>query len=91
MIKKANEMYDELCRDTMRDLQAQVPYSAREMYDYFVNVKFANFVKNFKMPLDGSTKIGTAKEACNQLNELFNYISKISENSHTTNVYGMKA
>ena len=89
-INEANMMYDELCRNTMRDLEKQVPYSVREMYDYFVNVKFAKFVKNFSMPLSSSTKLSLAKEVCAQINELNNYISKISENATTTNVYMMK-
>lgn len=90
MINEANMMYDELVRNTMRDLEKQVPYSVREMYDYFVNVKFAKFVKNFSMPLSSSTKASVAKEVCAQINELNNYVSKISENAVTTNVYMMK-
>ena len=90
MISEANMMYDELCRNTMRDLENQVPYSVRDMYDYFVNVKFAKFVKNFSMPLSSSTKLSVAKEVCAQINELNNYISKISENAATTNIYMMK-
>ena len=90
LINEANMMYDELVRNTMRDLEKQVPYSVREMYDYFVNVKFAKFVKNFSMPLSSSTKASVAKEVCAQINELNNYISKISENAVTTNVYMMK-
>ena len=89
-INEANMMYDELCRNTMRDLEKQVPYSVREMYDYFVNVKFAKFVKNFSMPLSSSTKLSVAREVCAQINELNNYISKISENAQTTNIYMMK-
>lgn len=89
-IQEANMMYDELVRNTMRDLEKQTPYSVREMYDYFVNVKFAKFVKSFSMPLDANTKINTAKEALNQLNELNNYVSRISENSITTNIYMTK-
>ena len=89
-IQEANMMYDELVQNTMRDLEKQVPYSVREMYDYFVNVKFAKFVKSFSMPLSASTKIGVAREVCNPLSELNNYISKISENATTTNVYMMK-
>lgn len=89
-INKANMMYHELCENTMRDLERQVPYSAREMYDYFVNVKFAKFVKSFDMPLSKDTSLKTAKEVCYQLNELNNYISKISENAQTTNIYMMK-
>lgn len=89
-ISEANMMYDELCKNTMRDLEKQVPYSVREMYDYFVNVKFAKFVKKFSMPLSSSTKLSVAKEVCAQINELNNYISKISENAQTTNIYMMK-
>ena len=87
-IKEANDLYDELVKDTMRDLQAQVPYSAREMYEYFVDVKFAKFVKEFQMPLSNSTSLGAAQDAVAKLNGLFNYISKISENSKVSVVYG---
>lgn len=90
MINEANMMYDELVRNTMRDLEKQVPYSVREMYEYFVNVKFAKFAKSFSMPLSSSTKLSVAKEVCAQLNELNNYVSRISENAVTTNVYMMK-
>ena len=86
-IQEANMMYDELVRNTMRDLEKQVPYSVREMYDYFVNVKFAKFVKSFSMPLESNVKINTAREVLSQLNELNNYISRISENAVTTNIY----
>ena len=89
-IREANMMYDELVSGTMRDLERQVPYSVREMYEHFVNVKFANFVKNFSMPLSESTKLSVAKEVCRQLNELNNYVSKISENATSTNIYMMK-
>lgn len=90
MINEANMMYDELCENTMRDLEKQVPYSVREMYDYFVNVKFAKFVKSFQMPLSDSASLKMAKEVCHQLVELNNYISRISENAQTTNIYMMK-
>jgi len=90
VIQEANMMYDELVQNTMRDLEKQVPYSVRKMYEYFVNEKFAKFVKSFSMPLSSSTRLATAREACNQLNELNNYISRISENAVTTNVYMMK-
>lgn len=89
-IQEANMMYDELVQSTMRDLEKQVPYSVREMYDYFVNVKFAKFVKSFSMPLESSTKLNVAREVCSQLNELNNYISRISEKATTTNIYMMK-
>ena len=89
-IRTANMMFDELCNGTMRDLEKQVPYSVREMYDYFVNVKFANFVKNFSMPLDDSAKLSVALEAARQIQELNNYVSRISENATTTNIYMFK-
>ncbi len=87
-IKKANDMYAELCNDTMRDLQNQVPLSTRDMYEYFVDVKFAKFVKQFDMPLAANANLGVAREACAQLVNLQNYVSSISANSYTTSVYG---
>lgn len=86
-IKKANDLYDELCQDFMRDLQNQYALSTKDMYDYFVNVKFKKFVERFQMPLSSSTSTGTANEAAAQIRNLMNYISKISENSYTTSVY----
>ena len=87
-IAQANYLYDELVNDTMRDLQEQVPYSAREMYAYFVDVKFANFVKEHKMPLAKSTSLKQAQDVVSKLNGLYNYVSKISENSRVSIVYG---
>ena len=48
------------------------------------------FVKNFSMPLSSSTKMSIAREVCSQINELNNYVSKISENAKPTNGYMMK-
>ena len=87
-IREANNLYDELVHDTMRDLQAQVPYSAREMYEYFVDVKFANFVKEHNMPLSNTTSLRQAQDVVAKLNALYNYVSKISENSKVSVVYG---
>ena len=86
-IKKANEWYEELCQDFMRDLQSQYALSSRDLYENFVNVKFKKFVERFSMPLSSSTSLGTANEAANQIRNLMNYVSKISENSYTTSVY----
>lgn len=87
-INQANCLYDELVNDTMRDLKAQVPYSARDMYAYFVGVKFEKFVKEHKMPLAKSTPLKQAQDVVAKLNGLFNYVSKISENSRVSIVYG---
>ncbi len=87
MIEKANSLYDELCLDFMRDLQSQYALSSKDMYETFVNVKFKKFVERFHMPLSKNTSIGMAKEACSQIQNLMNYVSKISENSYVTSVY----
>ena len=86
-IKKANDLYEELCQDFMRDLQNQYAFSSRDMYENFMNVKFKKFVERFPMPLSNSVSVGTANEAASQIRNLMNYISKISENSYTTSVY----
>lgn len=87
-IDQANYLYDELINDTMRDLQAQVPYSAKDMYAYFVGVKLEKFIKEHKMPLSKSTPLKQAQDVVSKLNGLFNYVSKISENSRVSIVYG---
>lgn len=86
-IQNANSLYDELCQDFMRDLQQQYALSTKDMYDYFVNVKFKKFIERFPMPLSNSTSTGVANEAAAQIKNLMNYVSKISENSYTTSVY----
>jgi len=86
-INTANALYEELCQDFMRDLENQYALSSKDMYEYFVNVKFKNFVERFHMPLSSSTKIGTANDAAAQIRSLMSYVSKISENSYTTSVY----
>ena len=89
-IKKANDLYDELCLDFMRDLEKQYSASTKDMYETFVNVKFKKFVERFSMPLDGSVSVGQAKEAYSQIMNLMDYISKISENAYTISVYSEK-
>ena len=89
-IKKANDLYDELCLDFMRDLEKQYSASTKDMYETFVNVKFKKFVERFSMPLDGSISVGQAKEAYSQIMNLMDYISKISENAYTISVYSEK-
>ena len=89
-IQKANDLYDELCLDFMRDLEKQYSTSTKDMYDYFVNVKFKKFVERFHMPLDKGVSVGQAKEACGQIQNLMDYISKISENAYTIGVYDVK-
>ena len=86
-IKNANDLYEELCQDFMRDLQSQYALSSKDMYETFINVKFKKFVERFHMPLSNSVSVGTANEASAQIRNLMNYISKISENSYTTSVY----
>ena len=87
-INKANDLYNQLCVDFMRDLEKQVPQSTRDMYRYFIDVKFAGFVKRFQPPLSNSATVGMAKEAYSQINKLMDYITEISKNSYTISVYG---
>ena len=87
-IKEANSLYDELINDTMRDLQSQVPYSAKDMYEYFVSNKLAKFKKEHKMPLLETASLKQAQEVVSQLNNLFNYVSKISENARVSIYFG---
>ena len=89
-IKKANDLYDELCLDFMRDLEKQYSTSTKDMYETFVNVKFKKFVERFAMPLDSGVSVGQAKEAYAQIRNLMDYISKISENAYTISVYSEK-
>ncbi len=86
-IKKANDLYDELCMDFMRDLEKQYSQSTKDMYENFVNVKFKKFVERFNMPLSNSVSVGQAKEAYSQIRNLMDYVSKISENAYTISVY----
>ncbi len=87
-IKQANDLYQELCLDFMRDLEKQYSESTKDMYEIFVNVKFKKFTERFNMPLSNDVSIGQAREAYAQIRNLMNYISKISENAYTISVYG---
>lgn len=89
-IKEANDLYDELCLDFMRDLEKQYSASTKDMYEHFVNVKFKKFVERFNMPLSNDVSVGQAKEACGQIKNLMDYVSKISENAYTISVYSEK-
>ncbi len=82
MIDKANDLFDRLCEDFMRDLQKQVPYSAKAQYEEFVNVKFKEFMKEYRMPLSKRATIKEAKDVCKKINGLFDDISKISSESY---------
>ena len=86
-IKKANDKYEEFCLDFMRDLEKQVPLSTRDMYETFINEKFAKFQNRFNMPLANSASEGLATEAMYQIDLMIDYISKIKENSYVTSVY----
>ncbi len=88
VIKQANDKYEEFCLDFMRDLEKQVPLSTRDMYETFMNEKFANFQNKFNMPLDNSVSEGFAREAMYQIELMIEYISKISQNSYVTSIYG---
>lgn len=81
-IEKANDLYMQLRLDWMRDLESQVPYLSRDKYQAFLN-KFNKFNDTFEMPLVKTTSIGKAKEACDQINNLMNNISNISETAYT--------
>ncbi|MBR3885807.1 MAG: hypothetical protein IKJ33_05075 [Clostridia bacterium] len=89
-IKEANDLYDELCLDFMRDLEKQYSASTKDMYEHFVNVKFKKFVERFNMPLSNDVSVGQAKEACGQIKNLMDYVSKISQNAYTISVYSEK-
>jgi len=88
LIVKANEYYDEFCLDFLRDLEQQIPFSTRDLYKEFIEVRFANFVKRFNMPLSKDASIGKANEVIYQINLMIEYIEKIKENSYVTSVYG---
>ena len=86
-IKEANDLYEEFCQDFLRDLQNQYALSSKDLYEYFINEKFAKFMERFQMPLSDSETVGKANEAYSQIKNLMKYVSKISENSYTTSVY----
>jgi len=88
-INKANDLYNQLCLDWIRDLEKQVPHSSKDRYKAFI-AKFNKFNETFEMPLMKTTTLGKAKEACNQINNLMNYISDISSEAYTTSVYDEK-
>jgi len=83
LINKANNLFMQLRLDFMRDLEQQVPYSARDKYEFFMN-KYEKFIKSFSMPLSNDTSIGMAKEACVQIQNLMDYVSYISSESYST-------
>ena len=87
-IARANSLFDELCEDFMRDLQAQYSLSSKDMYDEFVNVKFKKFVEKYSMPISSDASEGYANEVTHKILNLMDYVSKISENSYVTSVYG---
>ena len=87
MIKKANDAYEEFCLDVLRDLEKQYSLSVKDMYHYFVDVKFKKFVERFNMPLANNVSIGVAKDALAQIQGLYNYVQTIKENAYCTSVY----
>ena len=58
------------------------------MYEYFVSNKLAKFKKEHKMPLLETASLKQAQEVVSQLNNLFNYVSKISENARVSIYFG---
>ncbi len=86
-IKRVNSKYEEFVNDTMRDLQMQVPYSAREKYEKMLK-KFETFVNNFTMPLAQNANIKYIQKVEGQLDEIINDVSRISESSKVSIVYG---
>ena len=87
MIKRANDAYEEFCLDVLRDLEKQYSLSVKDVYHYFVDVKFKKFVERFNMPLANNVSIGVAKDALSQIQGLYNYVQTIKENAYCTSVY----
>jgi len=85
-IARANDLYNQLQFDWMRDLNKQVPFSAKERYNAYMT-KFNKFSERFQMPLAEDTSLGMAKEICAQINNLMDYISNISSEAYSISPY----
>ena len=90
LIEQTNAFYKEFCDDFLRDLDKQYSLSSKDMYEYFINVKFKNFVERYPMPIASDASEGYAKEVYCQIQILIDYISKISENSYAISAYKQK-
>lgn len=87
IIDKANKLYDELVNDCIKDLNKQVSASSYDLYKDFVENRFANFVKQYSMPLKRDASTAEAKEVCRQINKLMDRITYISEQSYSINKF----
>lgn len=85
-INKANDLYNQLYLDWIRDLESQYSFSTRDKY-YACIEKFNKFNERFQMPLKSTVSTGMAKEVCNQINNLMNSITDISSESYSVGLY----
>lgn len=79
LISKANELYNMVCEDWIRDYDKQIPYAMRNEYETFKNGKFRKFIISCKMPLASDASIGMAQNAITQLNGLIENLEDIAE------------
>ena len=85
-IQKANEMYNQLYFDWIRDLDNQSPQSTRDKAK-LIKDKFEKMRERFKMPLNKNTSLGMAKEVCSQINNLMDNITDLSHESYNISSY----
>lgn len=85
-IQKANDMYNQLYLDWIRDLDKQTPQSTRDKAS-LIKEKFNKMRERFNMPLAPSTSLGMAKEACSQINNLMASITDLSHESYNISSY----
>lgn len=85
-IKKANDMYNQLYFDWIRDLDNQSPQSTRNNAK-LIKEKFEKMRERFNMPLSSSTSTGMAKEVCAQINNLMDSITDLSRESYNISSY----
>lgn len=85
-INMANNLYQELMLDYVRDLEKQLPFSAKDLYNKFLE-KLNKFKTQFHMPLTRDDSIGHAKECCGKIRKLMDEVSFISENAYTISMY----
>ena len=72
--------------DYVRDLEKQLPFSAKDLYNKFLE-KLNKFKTQFHMPLTRDDSIGHAKECCGKIRKLMEEVSFISENAYTISMY----
>ena len=85
-VKKANDMFNQLELDWIRDLKNQFSFSVKERVDAFMK-KYEAFKERFKFPLAPNTSIGRANEAIRQINVLMNNISDISSETYSIDMH----